>query len=55
MTFLYFLSESSIPYFPLLQIKIFTGETTDRYLTSLRGRAGHTFKKMIQAYENGMQ
>ena len=39
----------------LLQIKIFTGETTDRYLTSLRGRAGHTFKKMIQAYENGMQ
>ena len=39
----------------LLQIKIFTGETTDKYLTSLRGRAGHTFKKMIQAYENGMQ
>ena len=38
-----------------LQIKIFTGETTDKYLTSLRGRAGHTFKKMIQAYENGMQ
>lgn len=38
-----------------LQIKIFTGETTDKYLTSLRGRAGHTFKKMIQAYENGMK
>ena len=38
-----------------LQIKIFTGETTDKYLTSLRGRAGHTFKKMIQAYENNMQ
>ena len=39
----------------LLQIKIFTGETTDRYLQNLRSRAGHTFKKMIQAYENGMQ
>ena len=38
----------------LLQIKIFTGETTDRYLQNLRSRAGHTFKKMIQAYENGM-
>ena len=31
----------------LLQIKIFTGETTDKYLQNLRGRAGHTFKKMI--------
>ena len=38
-----------------LQIKIFTGETTDKYLTSLRGRAGHTFKKMIESYENGMK
>lgn len=38
-----------------LQIKIFTGETTDKYLSKLRGRTGHTLKKMIQAYENGMQ
>ena len=38
-----------------LQIKIFTGETTDKYLQNLRGRTGHTFKKMIEAYENGMK
>ena len=38
-----------------LQIKIFTGETTDKYLQKLRGRAGHTFKKMIESYENGMK
>ena len=38
-----------------LQIKIFTGETTDKYLSKLRGRTGHTLKKMIEAYENGMQ
>lgn len=31
-----------------LQIKIFTGETTDKYLSKLRGRAGHTFKKKIE-------
>ena len=37
-----------------LQIKIFTGETTDKYLSKLKGRTGHTMKKMIQAYENGM-
>lgn len=37
-----------------LQIKIFTGETTDKYLTSLRGRAGHTFKKMVESYENSI-
>ena len=37
-----------------LQIKIFTGETTDKYLSKLRGRTGHMMKKMIQAYENGM-
>lgn len=29
-----------------LQIKIFTGETTEKYLAALKGRAGHTFKKM---------
>lgn len=34
-----------------LQIKIFTGETTNRYLQTLRSRTGHTFKKMIEDYE----
>ena len=29
-----------------LQIKIFTGETTDKYLSSLRSRTGHTFKNV---------
>ena len=38
-----------------LQIKIFTGETTDKYLSKLRGRTGHTMKKMIESYENGMK
>ena len=38
-----------------LQIKIFTGETTDKYLANLRSRTGHTFKKMIEAYENGLK
>ena len=31
-----------------LQIKIFTGETTDKYLANLRSRTGHTFKKMME-------
>ena len=34
-----------------LQIKVFTGETTDKYLANLRSRTGHTFKKMIEACE----
>ena len=38
-----------------LQIKIFTGETTDKYLSKLIGRTGHTLKKMIEAYENGLK
>ena len=38
-----------------LQIKLFTGDSTDKYLANLRGRAGHTFKKMIEAYENGLK
>ena len=38
-----------------LKIKIFTGDTTECYLSKLKGRTGHTFKKMIQAYENGMK
>jgi len=49
-----------------LQIKIFTGESTEKYLENLRASAarqdrelagctGHTFKKMIESYENGMK
>ena len=38
-----------------LDIKIFTGETTQKYLAKLALRTGHTFKKMIEAYEQGMQ
>ena len=37
-----------------LQIKLFTGEVTDKYLTSLRGRTGHTFMKMVEAYEQNL-
>lgn len=48
-----------------LDIKIFTGEMTEKYLEKLRkrsdsglileGSTGHTFKKMIEAYENGLK
>ena len=38
-----------------LQIKIFTGETTDKYLSNLKSRTGHTFKKMIESYERNMK
>ncbi len=49
-----------------LQIKLFTGETTDQYLQQLRERAvrrgpravfrsGHTFKKMIESYEKNIK
>ena len=38
-----------------LDIKIYTGESTRRYLEKLVGRTGHTFKKMIEAYEQGLQ
>jgi len=38
-----------------LDIKIFTGEATMRYFEKLAGRTGHTFKKMIEAYEQGLQ
>lgn len=31
-----------------LQIKVFTGETTDKYLANLRSRTGHTFNVLIQ-------
>jgi len=51
-----------------LQIKIFTGESTDKYLLNLRanaekaafspqnleGTTGHTFKKMIESYEKNL-
>ena len=38
-----------------LQIKLYTGEIVDKTLENLRSRTGHTFKKMIEAYEQGMQ
>ncbi len=34
-----------------LEIKIFTGKSTEKWLQKLRGRTGHTLKKMIKAYE----
>jgi len=37
-----------------LEIKIFTGESTEKYLSKLRSRTGHTFKKMIEAQERQM-
>ncbi len=37
-----------------LDIKIFTGEATMRYFEKLAGRTGHTFKKMIEAYEQNL-
>ena len=51
-----------------LQIKIFTGESTEKYLENLRssaahhrteglsdaGSTGHTFKKMIESYEKNL-
>ncbi len=38
-----------------LAIRIFTGDLTDKYLQKLASRTGHTFKKMIQSYEQGMK
>ena len=38
-----------------LDIKIFTGEATMRYFEKLAGRTGHISKKMIEAYEQGLQ
>ena len=41
-----------------LDIKIFTGEKSEKYLEKLKKHAhpdyssGHTFKKMIEKYEN---
>lgn len=38
-----------------LDIRIFTGEQTRRYFEKLVGSTGHISKKMIEAYEQGMQ
>ena len=38
-----------------LDIKIFTSEATMRYFEKLAGRTGHISKKMIEAYEQGLQ
>ena len=38
-----------------LEIKIFTGKSTEKWLLKLKGRMGHTSKKMIQAYEQGLK
>jgi len=38
-----------------LDIKIFTGETTQKYLAKLKSRTGQMSKKMIEAYEQGLQ
>ena len=38
-----------------LDIKIFTGKSTEKWLQKLKGRTGHTFKKMIKSYEEGMK
>lgn len=44
-----------------LDIRIFTGDSTQKYLerlkrrSNLEGSTGHTFKKMIEAYEQGLQ
>ena len=38
-----------------LDIRIFTGESTMRYFEKLALRTGHISKKMIEAYEQGLQ
>lgn len=37
-----------------LNIKIFTGETTDKFLEKLKSRTGHTFKKMNGAFASAV-
>jgi len=37
-----------------LEIKIFTGKTTEKHLHKFKGRTGRTSKKMIQAYEDNL-
>lgn len=41
--------------FAKLEIKIFTGKSTEKWLRKLRGRTGHTLKKMIESYENNIK
>ncbi|MCK9478538.1 MAG: recombinase family protein [Firmicutes bacterium] len=38
-----------------LEIKIFTGEDHEKFISKPAVRSGHTFKKMVQAYENGLK
>ena len=38
-----------------LEVKIFTGEICERYLSNLRSRSGHISKKMIESYENSIK
>ena len=38
-----------------LEIKIFTGKSTEKWLHKLEVRTGHTSKKMIEKYENDMK
>ncbi len=38
-----------------LDVRIFTGESTQRYFEKIAGRTGQMFKKMIEAYERGLK
>jgi hypothetical protein len=38
-----------------LEIKIFTGKNTEKWLIKLKGRTGVTSKKMIEKYENDLK
>lgn len=38
-----------------LEIKIFTGQMTEKYLKNIRSRTGQMSKKMIKAYEDSMK
>ena len=42
-----------------LKIKVFTGKNAEKYLNKLvfkyRSRTGHTFKKMVESYENSIK
>lgn len=42
-----------------LDIKIFTGKNTEKWFKKLnarsKGRTGHTFKKMVESYENNLK
>lgn len=38
-----------------LDVKIFTGESTEKFISKLKGLSGHTSKKMIEEMENKMK